>query len=631
MIRLLEIVPGSPLNTIECNILYMSLGSPVEYGALSWTWRSDGCAVPILVNGNAIDISQNLFSALLHLRKRQVPLLWVDYICINQEDLKERASQVKLMKDVYQTAHCVWVWLGDEDKLSTQAFDHMHGMIQHRNFGSIDELLPDWTVDPDLMHPKKCEALSSILSRPWFRRVWILQEVIAARSAVMVCGSDIISMEQFLVIIREFFRAGSLESIMLHHPMQSELRQLTETIKEQLQFILNAYYGSGEFWFQKRYKPKLLNVLFNTRLTEASDPLDKVYGILGLTQASDSKMIRVDYETSAERLSIDVTKAIISKTQSLEILRVAAKLGTESRKLPTWVPNWANTNSQNTPQGALAGDYYESDLAESDHQRRISPASRLSVKFGENDTLIVKGSEVDVIVAVSMHDLEPIMSSYFDDISLLAFDVATKQSGPASVEAEAAMIDHLLEFLSRVHSWCAYWATLTPKSSRYYTGELVGNAFWTLIDTTTEKYSREGPDSLAMFLKRIEEGKICLQMLKERLSNGPDIDTRPEVEQVISQVKFALGPALEVGGAVVRRGAFATTKKRYMGFVPPIARPGDLICCVWGFELPLLLRRKEANRVEFLGIPELHGFVSEDKLDDLSRIRSKRTSKLVLV
>jgi hypothetical protein len=168
MIRLLQIKPGLSLSVIECDVVYMSLESPVTYTALSWRWDTNSSTLPILVNGNSLDVPHTLFSAILHLRKREFPLLWVDKICINQEDGEERASQVKQMQDVYQRATNVVVWLGDGNELSSRAFDDMHGMLAHRDFGPLDAPVPDWTVRPDFEahSPKTWEALSDLLSRP---------------------------------------------------------------------------------------------------------------------------------------------------------------------------------------------------------------------------------------------------------------------------------------------------------------------------------------------------------------------------------------------------------------------------------------------------------------------------------
>lgn len=96
-IRILQLQPGNILSTISCDFLYVDLESAKDYAALSYTWGSAAPSIPILLHGKVTLVSENLYLALLHLRKRDVTLIWVDALCINQEDLAERARQVSHM------------------------------------------------------------------------------------------------------------------------------------------------------------------------------------------------------------------------------------------------------------------------------------------------------------------------------------------------------------------------------------------------------------------------------------------------------------------------------------------------------------------------------------------------------
>jgi hypothetical protein len=115
------------------------LESAKDYEALSYTWGIAAPSIPIQLHGKVTLVSENLYLALLHLRKRGVKLIWVDALCINQEDLAERARQVSHMEEVYRRASLVWVWLGDNDESSELAFDELHGLGQHLDW---DEAVP---------------------------------------------------------------------------------------------------------------------------------------------------------------------------------------------------------------------------------------------------------------------------------------------------------------------------------------------------------------------------------------------------------------------------------------------------------------------------------------------------------
>jgi hypothetical protein len=198
MIRLLRIHPGSALEDIQCEFACVNLDSPEDYVALSYTWGQEAPSIPILVEGKMVLVTENLYLALLHLRKRDVPTVWVDALCINQEDLQERASQVQQMKDVYQQAHTVVVWLGDEDQSSAQAFDTFHEMVEHLDW---DDSVPTWLMKAIYEDRERWKTIIDTLSRRWFCRTWVLQEVLAAQDVHVLCGKDIIRMALFLKII----------------------------------------------------------------------------------------------------------------------------------------------------------------------------------------------------------------------------------------------------------------------------------------------------------------------------------------------------------------------------------------------------------------------------------------------
>jgi hypothetical protein len=130
-IRLLQICPGHDLNTIECDFLYVDLHSPGEYTALSYAWKKQDACVPILLNGMVHLVTEDVYLALLYLRKRQVAILWIDTLCINQDDTEERNRQVQQMKDIYRRASLVVIWLGESNDSSTLAFNALHGMQEH--------------------------------------------------------------------------------------------------------------------------------------------------------------------------------------------------------------------------------------------------------------------------------------------------------------------------------------------------------------------------------------------------------------------------------------------------------------------------------------------------------------------
>jgi hypothetical protein len=124
-IRVLELQPALLSSSPICVRLSKAfLADPPIYHALSYVWGTPSQTIPIFVNGQQFEVTKNLFGALKRLRRRTFSfLLWVDAICINQQNIPERNFQVQLMKEVYSNAERVFIWLGECEDESDLAMD----------------------------------------------------------------------------------------------------------------------------------------------------------------------------------------------------------------------------------------------------------------------------------------------------------------------------------------------------------------------------------------------------------------------------------------------------------------------------------------------------------------------------
>ncbi|KIM94107.1 hypothetical protein OIDMADRAFT_136646, partial [Oidiodendron maius Zn] len=119
-VRLLEILPGNDKDPIQCRFHIVSRDEldALPYGALSYTWGTTKPDKRIFIDGKFVLITSNLEDALIAIRKgisrfkQTQRYLWVDSICINQKNAKERANQVRLMTKIYLQASLLVVWLG---------------------------------------------------------------------------------------------------------------------------------------------------------------------------------------------------------------------------------------------------------------------------------------------------------------------------------------------------------------------------------------------------------------------------------------------------------------------------------------------------------------------------------------
>ncbi|KAF7512124.1 hypothetical protein GJ744_002286 [Endocarpon pusillum] len=159
-----------------------------SYEALSYHWGDvSEPAPPLLIHEEGhvyqIRLTRNLESALRHLRHRSRPRrLWVDAICINQEDNRDKGFQIPFMGRIYAEASDVSVWLGDSHDDSELAFKFIESVLK---LSDLDQLIDERFID-------SWAALSSLMKRDWFSRRWIVQEIAFAKSATVRCGQSCI-------------------------------------------------------------------------------------------------------------------------------------------------------------------------------------------------------------------------------------------------------------------------------------------------------------------------------------------------------------------------------------------------------------------------------------------------------
>jgi hypothetical protein len=116
-IRVLQLAAGKKGDALSGELLITSIDEEsFEYDALSYMWGDPAPTNTIHVSGKALSIASNLNTALHYLRHISRPLIiWIDAVCINQEDEIERAEQVQLMRHVYSRASTVRIWIDDPD------------------------------------------------------------------------------------------------------------------------------------------------------------------------------------------------------------------------------------------------------------------------------------------------------------------------------------------------------------------------------------------------------------------------------------------------------------------------------------------------------------------------------------
>lgn len=158
---------------------------------LSYVWGDDTRCKPLLVDGNLMSITVSLDAALRHLMlfqdlpKQQI---WIDAVCINQDDSEEKSWQVRMMKEIYLNAKSSIGWLGLADEVSRLAIGTVWEAKLYLDFawafGKMEivkdifsRITTDVVLAPVSGNLRRNAAISLLLDRPFFARTWIHQEV----------------------------------------------------------------------------------------------------------------------------------------------------------------------------------------------------------------------------------------------------------------------------------------------------------------------------------------------------------------------------------------------------------------------------------------------------------------------
>ncbi|KAF2124589.1 HET-domain-containing protein, partial [Dothidotthia symphoricarpi CBS 119687] len=305
-IRLLQLLPGTGEEDVQCQIFQYTLKPERGHGiyeALSYVWGDPNHPRRISLKNHDdftyhyLDVTTNLYAALLRLRDADLPrTMWIDAISINQEDLHERARQVSMMSTIYSLASQVVVWLGEESDDSTVAFETIWRGFDDDRKGfeaeSLDSRGNSSNSDKDL-------SLRKLLTRPYFRRVWVLQEVAAARSLSVVCGSSELHGSIFVGGLNALGRTTSIDGrdSYIESSVVSILRLMSWSATPLRCPILSP--TCHDYEAISSLDIGLLAELvemFHTQ--EASDRRDKIFALLGMSSDQHKHGLQPDYKIS---------------------------------------------------------------------------------------------------------------------------------------------------------------------------------------------------------------------------------------------------------------------------------------------------------------------------------------------
>ena len=346
-IRVLTLHPGDFSADLHVSIhkVTLRLDSPPIYEALSYVWGTTENPVELKVDpsGNeTLAITQNLAIALPYLRfENKTRTLWIDAICINQQDLRERSSQVKIMGDIYRLAERVVVWLGTEKDDSANVLEILSKLsseikvdyAQYTMSPASSESTQHWS-DTKISLPYSRNELSNInalLHRSWFSRLWVWQEIrLARRNSILICGLNTILWQS---LCQALFCLG-----------YKQWADNNPSLGSRIHAIINISNSVSYGTFG--------DIIRRTASCKCSDPRDRIYAILSLLDKSDKRInIEPDYSKTTVQVYQELTLQHINHHKSLNMLAFCELQNDMTAEMPTWVPNWAVTETATPVRG----------------------------------------------------------------------------------------------------------------------------------------------------------------------------------------------------------------------------------------------------------------------------------------
>ncbi|KIL93116.1 aspartate cytoplasmic [Fusarium avenaceum] len=306
--------------------------SETLFEALSYVWGDQHCPATATIEDatgkpiGGIKFGRNLATALEFLRyEEETRVLWVDAICINQDDEHEKAAQVLRMWSIYRDCSRVVIWLGPKEKDTEEVFSSLASVGRNVEWTTGSYLMssPDSKSDditwfqnevPAPFSDDVWLAIATFGQRPWFHRVWTVQEAVVANRFSIVQSSD-------LTISWPVFRRGALCIKNKRH--MSSLR-----IRKFIGHFSVATNPAGA---------SLANIFTEYRFRRCSDLHDKVYGFLAILAPSFVAAIKPNYEQPVEELYKFTFLHNLRKVRRWEIRGYPRD--PEHEGCPSWIPD----------------------------------------------------------------------------------------------------------------------------------------------------------------------------------------------------------------------------------------------------------------------------------------------------
>ncbi|KAJ2988700.1 hypothetical protein NUW58_g962 [Xylaria curta] len=593
-IRVLELLPGTFENDLRGILRTVALDDRPSYEALSYTWgaRVEGRTLRIqnqwVSKSNELPITDNLFRALRRLRRLfKTRVLWVDAVCINQEDVDERGAQVSLMADIYSYAECTTIWLGDVEGTNIHKTNMSAGQ---RKWQLASSFLPLGLLWDDDCLPMDHAIQTTTPS--WKDRGWIIQEYALSRQSYFQFGPKRRMIGKASPHGGQIGGAIPDSGFVLEKKIQFpglgglnlRLQRLDRIRVEMERGMLMSLYHAA----------------LAVRESATTDPRDKVYSLLSFLNPVERSLIHPDYLISTEIVFSRATYAALKGPTKFAMLEL---INFDESGTPTTLPTWV--------YDFRASDPYSRHSLDDELTKATVPLLEMNA---EGTELKFEGVCADVVVAGTA----PLTGYQKPCWEHSGHNIDAEACVASEVAREVVELVELTERLIRrdaaTVSNCGANSDKTGESKSRR--EFIINCIFTMNDSWVYEHSvsslLENWETVTTYLGIPRSNKTPPSQSPNKPDNtNPNAEFRPTHDQTHYYCQQASGSTVLFTTMSGNLGIAPGTIKGGDRLVLPLFKTatGEIDAQVIPFKQPLalILREQEDDRWTFHGLAHLNG------------------------
>jgi Heterokaryon incompatibility protein (HET) len=573
-----------------------------DYTALSYTWSSvDGRPTKnysIQIGEQRLPTLDSLQPFFRVLRSKHKLLddtwWWIDSICIDQRNGLEKASHVRRMKEIFEGAHNVIVWLGEQSDDSDCAVDFIqllhdmsgpnHNDKDRRAILQKDQCQPQWI------------AFRNFFLRKWWTRIWTIQEFVTPSDVSLWCGMRSISRTAVCSALWVADRSNSTgfkDTIAFHHAWNRRRAWL----------LYSIFNKPG-----RNFSLSLLSLATYFCSNEATDNRDRLYGLHAISTKSHD--LEINYSLSVDEVYLRFAQSFIKHHNSLDIISFASLFrASPGSSLPSWVPDWRHrlepfvvplmvSQSSKTHIGNLRPPM---TIEYADKTVRYSASmSRKAAYTFERSALLARGSIIDAVDGLA---------------GTQNFDFVQSSPKPLSTQ-NTDLTRSSVEILTAV---CRSLAL--DSKDRYLRYEMPVKEFYRdfyhlcllALAGSPHSVSKEFHQWFGHVRSLRVHGTSLENILRDAHQSGIDsaVTYTPEQDEYVQDSFY--GRFVDTVERMSLRLMISSTAR--LGMAPEGAMKGDLVCILFGCSVPVLLRRtQDEDRFTLVGECFLDGCMAGEAM-----------------